>query len=114
MSVPVLAMPSPEDRIRHHLRGLEAAFGEYYPGAPVEATFNEVPPDMVTYGVWPCGLRNRPRRPRQGLISVKSPGPLCCVARATKIEMARAGVAPCRCTAVQLARAAFFPLGGAR
>src|SRR6266567_3318989 len=40
---------------------------------------------------WPCDLRNRPRRPRQGLISVKSPGPLCCVARATKIDGAGRG-----------------------
>ena len=35
VAVPVLAVASPLDRVEHHARGLEAAFRDLYPGAPV-------------------------------------------------------------------------------
>jgi hypothetical protein len=49
MAVPVLAAPTPEDRIRYQLKGLEQAFQEHYPGAPIDTKFNAIPPERVTY-----------------------------------------------------------------
>lgn len=40
LSVPVLAVTSPQDRIQHHLKGLQEAFQDLY-GRPAAATFSD-------------------------------------------------------------------------
>ncbi|MFG1298114.1 hypothetical protein [Xanthobacter variabilis] len=48
LAVPVVAMETPEQRIRHHMKGLEQAFADYY-GAhlPITPTFNGATPQML-------------------------------------------------------------------
>jgi hypothetical protein len=47
MAVPVLAVSSVQDRIRHHLKGLEAAYRDLYPGAPVVVRSLDAPAAAV-------------------------------------------------------------------
>lgn len=46
LAVPVLAVSTPEERIRHHLKGLEQAFADHY-GVAVQARFNEMAPGTL-------------------------------------------------------------------
>jgi hypothetical protein len=40
LSVPVVAMETPLERINHHMQGLEKAFADFYGNAPEKAVFN--------------------------------------------------------------------------
>ncbi|MFG1257315.1 hypothetical protein V5F79_08300 [Xanthobacter flavus] len=41
LSVPVVAMETPQERIRHHVKGLERAFADLYGVVPPTAIFDE-------------------------------------------------------------------------
>jgi len=48
LAVPVVAMETPLERIKHHMKGLEQAFADYYgPQVPIEGNFNEVSPALL-------------------------------------------------------------------
>jgi hypothetical protein len=46
-AVPIITVASAQERIAHHLKGLEDAYRDLYPGVPVLARGNDMPPDMV-------------------------------------------------------------------
>lgn len=54
VAVPVVALASPEDRIRHHAEGLEAAIRDAYPGAYVSHVAGPIGicPQAPTNGCW--------------------------------------------------------------
>lgn len=51
LAVPVVAMETPEERIRHHMKGLEKAFADYYgTDMPITPTFSGTTPEMMQRG----------------------------------------------------------------
>ena len=49
LTVPVVAMETPLERIHHHMKGLEQAFADYYgPGIPITPSFTETTPANIS------------------------------------------------------------------
>ncbi len=46
-AVPIITMASAQERIAHHLKGLEDAYRDLYPGVPVLVRGNDMPPELV-------------------------------------------------------------------
>src|SRR5919202_6230956 len=46
-AVPIITVASVQERIAHHLKGLEDAYRDLYPGVPVLVRGNAMPPEFV-------------------------------------------------------------------
>ena len=46
-TVPIITLADARARVEHHLKGLEQAFRDLYPGVPLKATYNETDPADV-------------------------------------------------------------------
>jgi hypothetical protein len=63
MALPIITVADAKDRIEHHIKGLEAAMRDYYPGLNVRAASNHHTPEEVWESGFPANYQVTAFRP---------------------------------------------------